>query len=100
MTLGRTPDEHRDRGTRSVTVRIDSDICIIGSGITAILAAERITELTDADIVMVEAGGHTTAVRDRIGKRRRFIELEFAPPTMPWLGRRYSAWPRSSGCLS
>ena len=46
MTLGRTPDEHRDRGTRSVTVRIDSDICIIGSGITAILAAERITELT------------------------------------------------------
>ena len=82
MTLGRTPDEHRDRGSRPVTVRIDSDICIIGSGITAILAAERITELTDADIVMVEAGGHTTAVRDRIGKRRRFIDYG----ENPWTG--------------
>ena len=37
-----------------MTVRIDADICIIGSGITAILAAERITELTGADIVRKE----------------------------------------------
>lgn len=57
-----------------MTTHIDSDICIIGSGITAILAAERIAELTDRDIVMVEAGGRTTPARDRIAKRRRFID--------------------------
>ena len=64
-----------------MTTRIDSDICIIGSGITAILAAERLTELTDAEIVMVEAGGHTTPARDRIAKRRRFIDYGENPWT-------------------
>ena len=64
-----------------MTVRIESDICIIGSGITAILAAERITELTDADIVIVEAGGRTTSAQDRIGKRRRFIDYGENPWT-------------------
>ena len=43
-----------------MTRRIESDVCIIGSGITGILAAERLTELTDDSIVMVEAGGRTT----------------------------------------
>ena len=64
-----------------MTTRVDTDICIIGSGITAILAAERITEITDADIVIVEAGVRTTPVRERIGKRRRFIDYGENPWT-------------------
>ena len=57
-----------------MTNRIETDICIIGSGITGILTAARISELTDAKIVMVEAGGRTTPVRERLGRRRRFID--------------------------
>jgi quinoprotein glucose dehydrogenase len=64
-----------------MTVRIEADVCIIGSGITGILAAERIAELSDVDIVMVEAGGRTTSARDRIGKRRRFIDYGENPWT-------------------
>ncbi|MAR44838.1 MAG: hypothetical protein CME03_01630 [Gemmatimonadaceae bacterium] len=64
-----------------MTTRVDTDICIIGSGITAILAAERMTEITDADIVIVEAGVRTTPVRERIGKRRRFIDYGENPWT-------------------
>ncbi|MCG8467673.1 MAG: GMC family oxidoreductase [Gemmatimonadetes bacterium] len=57
-----------------MTRRIESDVCIIGSGITAILTAQRLTELADATIVMVEAGGWTTPFRERLQRRRRMIE--------------------------
>jgi quinoprotein glucose dehydrogenase len=69
-------------GADIVPRRVESDICIIGSGITGILAAERLTELVDADIVMIEAGGHTTPVRDRVEKRRRLVEYG----ENPWEG--------------
>jgi quinoprotein glucose dehydrogenase len=62
--------------------RVESDICIIGSGITGILAAERLTELTDASIVMVEAGGRTTPSRDRVARRRRMLDYG----ENPWVG--------------
>ncbi|MDH3732035.1 MAG: GMC family oxidoreductase [Gemmatimonadota bacterium] len=53
---------------------IEADVCIIGSGITGILTAARLSELADVDIVMVEAGGRTTPVRERLRRRRRFID--------------------------
>lgn len=56
-----------------MTITIESDICIIGSGITGILTAERLSELVDGNIVMVEAGGRTTPFTDRPERRRRFI---------------------------
>lgn len=52
---------------------VEADICIIGSGITAILTAERLAELTDAKMVMVEAGSWSTPFRERQSARRRFI---------------------------
>ena len=54
--------------------RIESDVCVIGSGITGILDAERLSELTDDSIVMVEAGGRTTHPRDRVRRRRRMLD--------------------------
>ena len=35
---------------------IESDVCIIGSGISAAMVAERLTKTTAARIVVVEAG--------------------------------------------
>jgi len=52
---------------------IESDICIIGSGITAAIVAERLTEERDARIVVVEAGDETVPLRERAARRARFI---------------------------
>ena len=50
-------------------ILVESDICIIGSGITAVLAAAKLAEETEARIVMVEAGGYSTNQRDRAQAR-------------------------------
>ncbi|MCH7682466.1 MAG: hypothetical protein IIB35_01980, partial [Gemmatimonadetes bacterium] len=52
---------------------IESDICIIGSGITAALAAEKIAAERDASIVVVEAGDDTVNLGNRHVSRRRYL---------------------------
>ena len=52
---------------------IESDICIIGSGITAALAAEKIAAERDASIVVVEAGDETASLENRHVSRRRYL---------------------------
>ena len=52
---------------------IESDICIIGSGITAAMVAEKIAAERDASIVVVEAGDHAVAPERRAGTRGRFV---------------------------
>jgi len=52
---------------------IESDICIIGSGITAAIVAERLAEERDARIVVVEAGDETVPLRERAAHRGRFL---------------------------
>lgn len=52
---------------------IESDICIIGSGITAAIVAERLVEERDARIVVVEAGDETVPLRERAAHRARFM---------------------------
>lgn len=52
---------------------IESDICIIGSGITAALAAEKIAAERDANIVVVEAGDETVNLGNRHVSRRRYL---------------------------
>ena len=52
---------------------IESDICIIGSGITAALVAEKLTEERQARIVVVEAGDETVPLADRAAHRARFV---------------------------
>jgi quinoprotein glucose dehydrogenase len=52
---------------------VESDICIIGSGITAALVAEKLTEERQARIVVVEAGDETVPLADRAAHRARFV---------------------------
>ena len=52
---------------------IESDICIIGSGITAAMIAEKLVEERQARIVVVEAGDETVPLAERAAQRARFV---------------------------
>jgi quinoprotein glucose dehydrogenase len=52
---------------------IESDICIIGSGITAAVVGEKLAEERDARIVVVEAGDDTVPLAERAAHRARFV---------------------------
>jgi quinoprotein glucose dehydrogenase len=52
---------------------IESDICIIGSGITAAMVAEKLAEERQARIVVVEAGDDTVPLPARAAARARFL---------------------------
>ena len=52
---------------------IESDICIIGSGITAALLAEKVAAERDASIVVVEAGDEVRDLADRPVRRERYV---------------------------
>ncbi len=60
---------------------IESDICIIGSGITAALMAEKLAAERAVSIVVVEAGGHSTPLRERAVRRARWQEYGESPWT-------------------
>lgn len=53
---------------------IETDIAIIGSGITAALVAEKIAETRRAHMLVIEAGEHTTPLRERAMRRQRFLD--------------------------
>ena len=52
---------------------VESDICIIGSGITAAMVAEKLAEERQARIVVVEAGDDTVPLPERAANRARFV---------------------------
>lgn len=58
---------------------IESDLCILGGGITAAMAAQRITEAHDVKVVVVEAGDKLFNLPDRFERRRRFLEYSENP---------------------
>jgi quinoprotein glucose dehydrogenase len=58
---------------------IEADICIIGSGITAAMVAEKLVDERDARIVVVEAGDETIPLRERAARRARFIAYGESP---------------------
>ncbi len=53
---------------------IESDVCIIGSGITAALLAERLTEERDVRVVVVEAGDAPIPLARRHAHRQRYLD--------------------------
>lgn len=53
---------------------IESDLCIVGSGISAAMVAEKIAGERDARIVVVEAGNEAAPLRERGALRRRFLD--------------------------
>jgi choline dehydrogenase-like flavoprotein len=58
---------------------VESDICIVGSGISAAMVAEKIAEERQASLVVVEAGDETDRLADRTMLRRRFLEYGESP---------------------
>lgn len=58
---------------------VESDICIIGSGITAAMVAEKIADERTAKIVVVEAGDETVPFAERGRQRQRFLDYDETP---------------------
>ena len=53
---------------------LETDVCIIGAGISAAMVAERLAERTSASITVVEAGQSTTPLEGRFERRQRFLD--------------------------
>ena len=53
---------------------VETDILIMGSGITAALLAEKVAENTRARITVVEAGDETIPLAQRTASRQRFLD--------------------------
>jgi len=58
---------------------IESDVCIIGSGISAAMVAEKLAEESRAAIVVVEAGDESDRLNQRPALRRRFLDYGESP---------------------
>ncbi|MDB4879704.1 MAG: oxidoreductase, partial [Gemmatimonadetes bacterium] len=58
---------------------IESDICIIGSGITAAMVADRLARTTRQRIVVVEAGDEAPPLGRRYALRDRFLRYGESP---------------------
>src|SRR5439155_26065901 len=58
---------------------IESDVCIIGSGISAAMVAEKLAEERNASIVVVEAGEESDRLNQRAAARRRFLDYGESP---------------------
>ncbi len=58
---------------------VESDVCIIGSGITAAMVADRLARTTRKSIVVVEAGDETVPLPIRTEARQRFLEFGESP---------------------
>jgi glucose dehydrogenase len=54
-------------------VAIESDVCIVGSGITAAMVADRLARTTSASILVIEAGDETVPLAQRAAARERFL---------------------------
>jgi len=53
---------------------VETDVCIVGAGISAAMVAERLGERTTASITVVEAGQRTTPLDERFERRRRMLD--------------------------
>jgi quinoprotein glucose dehydrogenase len=58
---------------------VEADLCIIGSGITAAMVAERVAEEREATILVVEAGDDVVPLGARFARRRRFLDYGESP---------------------
>ena len=63
------------RGSLVMTRRaVESDICIIGSGISAAMVADKLARLTQKSIVVVEAGDDVIPMKARDTARERYLD--------------------------
>jgi quinoprotein glucose dehydrogenase len=53
---------------------LDSDVVVLGAGITAAMVAERLTETSGASVTVVEAGDRIFNLEERFARRQRFLD--------------------------
>jgi quinoprotein glucose dehydrogenase len=58
---------------------VETDVCIIGSGISAAMVAERLARTTAAKILVLEAGDDTVPLAQRAAARERFRRYNETP---------------------
>jgi glucose dehydrogenase len=58
---------------------VESDVCIIGSGISAAMVADRLARTTNRSIVVVEAGDDVPPLAQRYALRDRFLQYGESP---------------------
>jgi glucose dehydrogenase len=58
---------------------VETDVCIVGSGISAAMVAERLARTTTAKILVVEAGDDTVPLAQRPAARERFLRYNENP---------------------
>ena len=58
---------------------VESDVCIIGSGISAAMIAEKVAEERNASIMVVEAGEESDRLAARPAMRRRYLDYGESP---------------------
>jgi len=58
---------------------VESDVCIIGAGITAAMVAAKLADERDARVVVVEAGGDPPPIAARFSHRQRWLDYEENP---------------------
>jgi len=58
---------------------VESDVCIIGSGISAAMVADKLARTRLATIVVVEAGDDVPPLDRRAGLRQRFLDYDENP---------------------
>lgn len=61
---------------------VETDVCIVGSGITAAMVADRLARTTTASIIVLEAGDESIPLTQRPATRGRFLRYG----ENPWLG--------------
>jgi glucose dehydrogenase len=59
---------------------MEADVCIVGSGITAAMVADRLSRSTSARILVIEAGDEAVPLPERAAARERFLRYG----TNPW----------------
>jgi quinoprotein glucose dehydrogenase len=62
-----------------VTRVVETDVCIIGSGISAAMVAEKLADERRCSIVVVEAGDESDPLSARPALRRRFLDYGESP---------------------
>ena len=58
---------------------VETDVCIVGSGISAAMVAERLARTTTAKILVIEAGDDTVPLAQRAAARERFVRYNENP---------------------
>jgi quinoprotein glucose dehydrogenase len=58
---------------------LESDVCIIGSGISAAMVADRLARTTSKKILVIEAGEDVIPMKDRGVARERFLSYDEDP---------------------